>query len=141
MPKHVLFSYRTTNGGGGSGGNRFVGLVQSHLECGGRYHINAEQYHEEEVGRADDDTDCHPEWFNYWTDKAEKADAVIIFNSETTRHNTGVVTPAYSRSKACKKEFNYVKNHSIPYITVGGMMDNGETSEDVAKYIREQIFD
>ena len=134
MPTKVLFSYRTANGDDGQGGQRFVGFVRAELECGGRYHINAEQYHEESVSRAEGDTECHPEWFNYWTDQAKAADAVIIFNSEET------LSPPYSESKWCRKEFNWCKNHSINYIAVGGMIDNGDSSAEVAKEIRRRIF-
>lgn len=120
----VLFSYKQT---AGAGGNNFVARVQTKLQERG---IQAEMRHAEDVGVQPGDTKCHPEWFRYWTSQAEAADYVICFDSR----NHG-----YDKSDACRKELVWCQNHKTGhYLRVGGMIDRGADSSEVADYIEEE---
>ena len=145
----VIFSYKTT----GNGNNNFISRVKKHLE-------DAEIAVEMKHGSADDEelelgqeqqgnskTIYFQEWFLHWKDVANKADKVVLFDTDRwqtprrTAHGDldgrgGMI--GYSNSKGCQAENRYAKQH-CSYISVGRMIDGGATSEEVADAIARSL--
>ena len=72
-----------------------------------------------------------PEWLRYWCAKADGAAFVILFDSDED---------GFYKSEWCRQEKNWCQNHKPgKYMSVGGLMDNKKSAEDVADYIASKV--
>lgn len=96
--------------------------------------VDAEQHHTEKVGC--DGTDAHPEWWEYWKERADNADYVIIFDS-SQRDGNGI---DYAHSDNCMKEYRYCQRQKKGrYIRVGKYMDAGKSGREIALAIMQSM--
>jgi hypothetical protein len=126
----ITFSYKQTSG---AGGNPLIARVKTalnengylvemkHGSADGR-NVHVDQSHNEHPGSKSRNFE---DWMVHWKKMADRADLVVIWDSESD---------GYDGSEACQMESRYAKAH-CKHCCMGKYIDAGESAEQMARRI------